>query len=80
MKETGDNTPTPTPLTPNKEYKYLQQCHTISSHRFSDFLLTVIRDALNKFRGLKLVLMSATVDVQLFLLVLGFRTAWLYKL
>ena len=35
--------------------------------RFSDFLLTVLRDALNKFRGLKLVLMSATVDVQLFL-------------
>ena len=35
--------------------------------RFSDFLLTVIRDALNKFRGLKLILMSATVDVALFL-------------
>ena len=35
--------------------------------RFSDFLLTVIRDALNKFRGLKLILMSATVDVQLFM-------------
>lgn len=35
--------------------------------RFSDFLLTVIRDALNKFRSLKLILMSATVDVNLFL-------------
>ena len=35
--------------------------------RFSDFLLTVLRDALNKFRGLKLILMSATVDVQLFM-------------
>ena len=35
--------------------------------RFSDFLLTVLRDTLNKFRGLKLILMSATVDVQLFM-------------
>ncbi len=35
--------------------------------KFSDFLLTVIRDALNKFRGLKLILMSATVDVELFM-------------
>lgn len=37
--------------------------------RFSDFLLTVIKDALSKFRGLKLILMSATVDTQLFLYV-----------
>ena len=35
--------------------------------RFADFLLTVLRDALSKFRGLKLILMSATVDVQLFM-------------
>ena len=33
----------------------------------ADFLVTVLRDALSKFRGLKLVLMSATVDVQLFM-------------
>ena len=36
--------------------------------RFSDFLLTVIRDALSKFKDLKLILMSATVDVDLFML------------
>jgi HrpA-like RNA helicase len=34
--------------------------------RFSDFLLTVLRDALNKFRNLKLIIMSATADVQMF--------------
>jgi HrpA-like RNA helicase len=34
--------------------------------RFSDFLLTVLRDALNKFRNLKLIVMSATTDVGLF--------------
>ena len=34
--------------------------------RFTDFLLTVLRDALNKFRNLKLIIMSATTDVGLF--------------
>ena len=33
----------------------------------SDFLITVLRDALIRFRHLKLVLMSATVDTKLFL-------------
>ena len=33
----------------------------------SDFLITVLRDALVRFRHLKLVLMSATVDTKLFL-------------
>jgi HrpA-like RNA helicase len=28
--------------------------------------LTVLRDALNKFRNLKLIIMSATADVQMF--------------
>ena len=34
--------------------------------KFSDFLLTVLRDALKKFPKLKLILMSATVDSELF--------------
>ena len=34
--------------------------------KFSDFLLTVLRDALKKFPKLKLLLMSATVDSELF--------------
>ncbi|XP_066993237.2 3'-5' RNA helicase YTHDC2 [Anabrus simplex] len=34
--------------------------------RFSDFLLITLRDALAKFRSLRLVLMSATVDTQVF--------------
>lgn len=35
--------------------------------RFSDFLLIILRDALAKFRNLKLILMSAALDLQLFL-------------
>ncbi|GAB6019416.1 3'-5' RNA helicase ythdc2 [Chamberlinius hualienensis] len=35
--------------------------------RFSDFLLIILRDALSKFRNLKLILMSANLDLQLFL-------------
>ena len=35
--------------------------------RFSDFLLAVLRDSLSKFRNLKVILMSATVDVDLFI-------------
>ena len=35
-------------------------------NRFSDFLLIALRDSLAKFRSLRLVLMSATVDTQLF--------------
>ncbi|XP_063233748.1 3'-5' RNA helicase YTHDC2-like isoform X2 [Bacillus rossius redtenbacheri] len=34
--------------------------------RFCDFLLIALRDALAKFRSLRLVLMSATVDTQVF--------------
>ncbi|XP_054714089.1 3'-5' RNA helicase YTHDC2-like [Uloborus diversus] len=34
--------------------------------RYSDFLLVVLRDLLLKFRNLKLVLMSASLDTQLF--------------
>ena len=34
--------------------------------RFSDFLLTVLRDALVSFPSLKLILMSATIDVRKF--------------
>lgn len=34
--------------------------------RFSDFLLIALRDSLAKFRSLRLVLMSATLDTQLF--------------
>uniref|UniRef100_T1JES8 RNA helicase n=1 Tax=Strigamia maritima TaxID=126957 RepID=T1JES8_STRMM len=34
--------------------------------RFSDFLLIILRDCLAKFRNLKLVLMSAVLDIQLF--------------
>ena len=34
--------------------------------RFSDFLLTVLRDALCSFPSLKLILMSATIDVKKF--------------
>ena len=34
--------------------------------RFSDFLLTVLRDALSSFPSLKLILMSATIDVKKF--------------
>jgi HrpA-like helicases len=34
--------------------------------RFSDFLLIALRDSLAKFRSLRLVLMSATVDTPLF--------------
>lgn len=35
-------------------------------NRFTDFLLIALRDCLAKFRSLRLVLMSATVDAQLF--------------
>ncbi|XP_049836121.1 3'-5' RNA helicase YTHDC2-like isoform X3 [Schistocerca gregaria] len=34
--------------------------------RFTDFLLIVLRDALCKFRSLRLILMSATLDTQIF--------------
>ena len=34
--------------------------------RFSDFLLTVLRDALTSYPSLKLILMSATIDVRKF--------------
>ena len=34
---------------------------------FSDFLMTVLRDALQKIPRLKLILMSATLDSELFL-------------
>ena len=44
---------------------FVEQVH--ERDRFSDFLLTVLREALNKFRNLKLIVMSATADVQLFL-------------
>jgi HrpA-like RNA helicase len=40
--------------------------------RFSDFLLTVLRDALTKFRNLKLIIMSATTDLQLLMSVTPF--------
>ncbi|XP_023236112.1 probable ATP-dependent RNA helicase YTHDC2 [Centruroides sculpturatus] len=39
--------------------------------RFSDFLLLIIRDVLLKFRNLKLILMSATLDIQLFVKYFG---------
>lgn len=39
--------------------------------RFSDFLLIVLRDLLPKFRNLKLILMSATVDVEHFVKYFG---------
>ncbi|XP_077514316.1 3'-5' RNA helicase YTHDC2-like isoform X2 [Amblyomma americanum] len=39
--------------------------------RFSDFLLTVLRDLLPKFRNLKLILMSATLDAELFVKYFG---------
>jgi HrpA-like RNA helicase len=35
-------------------------------NRFSDFLLIALRDSLAKFRSLRLILMSATVDTQIF--------------
>ena len=34
--------------------------------KFSDFLLIALRDALPRFKELKLVLMSATMDTQIF--------------
>lgn len=34
--------------------------------RLSDFMLIVLRDALAKYRGLKLVLMSASLDTTMF--------------
>lgn len=34
--------------------------------RFTDFLLLVLRDCLHKFRHLKLILMSAALDVNLY--------------
>ena len=34
--------------------------------RFSDFLLIALRDALSKFRMLRLILMSATIDTNIF--------------
>ena len=34
--------------------------------RFTDFLLIVLRDCLPKFRHLKLILMSAALDVNLY--------------
>ncbi|XP_013779316.1 probable ATP-dependent RNA helicase YTHDC2 isoform X2 [Limulus polyphemus] len=39
--------------------------------RFSDFLMIIARDLLLKFRNLKLVLMSATLDTQLFVKYFG---------
>lgn len=39
--------------------------------RFTDFLLTVLRDLLPKFRNLKLILMSATMDIELFVKYFG---------
>lgn len=39
--------------------------------RFSDFLLLIIRDVLLKFRNLKLILMSAALDIQLFVKYFG---------
>lgn len=39
--------------------------------RFTDFLLTVLRDLLPKFRNLKVILMSATMDVELFIKYFG---------
>ncbi|XP_050044993.2 3'-5' RNA helicase YTHDC2-like [Dermacentor andersoni] len=39
--------------------------------RFTDFLLTVLRDLLPKFRNLKVILMSATMDVELFVKYFG---------
>ena len=34
--------------------------------RFADFLMAVLRDSISKYRNLKIVLMSATMDTQLF--------------
>lgn len=34
--------------------------------RFSDFLLVSLRDALLKYKNLKLILMSATMDINIF--------------
>ena len=34
--------------------------------RFNDFLLIALRDILPKYKGLKLILMSAALNVQLF--------------
>lgn len=34
--------------------------------RFSDFLLIALRDALHKYRNLRLILMSATMDIGIF--------------
>jgi HrpA-like RNA helicase len=35
-------------------------------NRFSDFLLIALRDSLAKFRSLRLILMSATVDTSIY--------------
>ena len=35
--------------------------------KFSDFLVAVLRNALDKYANLKLILMSATLDIDLFL-------------
>ncbi|XP_043241748.1 3'-5' RNA helicase YTHDC2-like isoform X2 [Amphibalanus amphitrite] len=34
--------------------------------RFADFLMAVLRDSISKYRNLKIILMSATMDTQLF--------------
>ena len=35
--------------------------------KFSDFLVAVLRNALDKYANMKLILMSATLDIDLFL-------------
>ena len=35
--------------------------------KFSDFLVAVLRNALDKYANMKLILMSATLDIELFL-------------
>lgn len=34
--------------------------------RLSDFVLIILRDAIAKYKGLKLILMSATLDTKMF--------------
>ena len=48
--------------------------------KFSDFLLIALRDALARLKDLKLVLMSATMDTQIFSRYLCVITAYLYRL
>ncbi|KAH8040330.1 hypothetical protein HPB51_010110 [Rhipicephalus microplus] len=53
----------------NRLGKYSDEVH--ERDRFTDFLLTVLRDLLPKFRNLKVILMSATMDVELFIKYFG---------